>query len=147
MPNEAIQLESIPYGKLGLVTHESIAPLGKKVDDYLVKWRSKRQQAHINDVAFNGYQRDTYLIKHSLPRFGDGEAKGTIKQTVRGDDIFIMADITNHSLTYKICGETNHMSPDDIWCDIKRVISRTDRKYETSVHYIINAQKIFSISL
>ncbi len=128
MPNEAIQLESIPYGKLGLVTHESIAPLGKKVDDYLVKWRSKRQQAHINDVAFNGYQRDSYLIKHSLPRFGDGEAKGTIKQTVRGDDIFIMADITNHSLTYKICGEINHMSPDDIWCDIKRVIAAVGGK-------------------
>ena len=128
MPNEEIQLESIPHGKLGLITLASSAPLGHKVDQYLVKWRSTRQQLHPNDTAFKGYQRDSYLIEHTLPRFGNGEAKGTIKESVRGDDLYIMLDVTNHSLTYKMCGEVNHMSPDDHYQDLKRVIAAVSGK-------------------
>lgn len=128
MPNEEIQLESIPHGKLGLITLKSSEALGQKVDRYLVKWRSTRQQLHPNDIAFKGYQRDTYLIDHSLPRFGNGEAKGTIKESVRGDDLYIMLDITNHSLTYKMCGEINHMSPDDHYQDLKRIIAAASGK-------------------
>lgn len=128
MPNEEIQLESIPHGKLGLITLKSSESLGQRVDAYLVKWRSTRQQRHPNDIAFKGYQRDTYLIDHSLPRFGNGEAKGTIKESVRGDDLFIMLDITNHSLTYKMCGEINHMSPDDHYQDLKRIIAAASGK-------------------
>jgi ribose-phosphate pyrophosphokinase len=128
MPNEEIQLESIPHGKLGLVTLKSSESLGQKVDQYLVKWRSTRQQLHPNDVAFNGYQRDTYLIDHSLPRFGNGEAKGTLRESVRGDDLYIMLDVTNHSLTYKMCGQTNHMSPDDHYQDLKRIIAAASGK-------------------
>ena len=128
MPNEEIQLESIPHGKLGLITLASSAPLGHKVDQYLVKWRSTRQQLHPNDTAFKGYQRDSYLIEHTLPRFGNGEAKGTIKESVRGDDLYIMLDVTNHSLTYNMCGEVNHMSPDDHYQDLKRVIAAVSGK-------------------
>ncbi len=128
MANEEIQLESIPHGKLGLITLKSSEKLGQKVDQYLVKWRSTRQQLHPNDVAFKGYQRDTYLIEHTLPRFGNGEAKGTIRESVRGDDLFIMLDITNHSLTYKMCGQINHMSPDDHYQDLKRVIAAAGGK-------------------
>ncbi len=128
MPNEEIQLESIPHGKLGLITLKSSEKLGQKVDQYLVKWRSSRQQLHPNDIAFKGYQRDSYLIDHSLPRFGNGEAKGTIKESVRGDDLYIMLDITNHSLTYKMCGEINHMSPDDHYQDLKRIIAASSGK-------------------
>ena len=128
MPNEEIQLESIPHGKLGLITLASSAPLGHKVDQYLVKWRSTRQQLHPNDTAFKGYQRDSYLIEHTLPRFGNGEAKGTIKESVRGDDLYIMLDVTNHSLTYKMCGEVNHMSPDDHYQDLKRIIAAVSGK-------------------
>lgn len=128
MPNEEIQLESIPHGKLGLVTLKSSQSLGEKVDRYLVKWRSTRQQLHPNDVAFKGYQRDTYLIDHALPRFGNGEAKGTIRESVRGDDVYIMLDITNHSLTYKMCGNINHMSPDDHYQDLKRIIAAASGK-------------------
>ena len=128
MPNEEIQLESIPHGKLGLVTLKSSESLGQKVDRYLVKWRSTRQQLHPNDTAFKGYQRDSYLIDHSLPRFGNGEAKGTIKESVRGDDLYIMLDVTNHSLTYKMCGEINHMSPDDHYQDLKRIIAASSGK-------------------
>ena len=128
MANEEIQLESIPHGKLGLITLESSARLGKKADPYLVKWRSTRQQLHPNDIAFKGYQRDTYLIDHTLPRFGNGEAKGTIKESVRGDDLFIMLDVTNRSLTYKMCGQINHMSPDDHFQDLKRIIAAAGGK-------------------
>lgn len=128
MPNEEIQLESIPHGKLGLITLKSSEKLGQQVDRYLVKWRSSRQQLHPNDIAFKGYQRDSYLIDHSLPRFGNGEAKGTIKESVRGDDLYIMLDITNHSLTYKMCGEINHMSPDDHYQDLKRIIAASSGK-------------------
>ena len=128
MPNEEIQLESIPHGKLGLITLKSSESLGHKVDEYLVKWRSSRQQLHPNDIAFKGYQRDSYLIDHSLPRFGNGEAKGTIKESVRGDDLYIMLDITNHSLTYKMCGQINHMSPDDHYQDLKRIIAAASGK-------------------
>ena len=128
MPNEEIQLESIPHGKLGLITLKSSESLGHKVDEYLVKWRSTRQQLHPNDIAFKGYQRDSYLIEHSLPRFGNGEAKGTIKESVRGDDLYIMLDITNHSLTYKMCGQINHMSPDDHYQDLKRIIAAASGK-------------------
>ena len=128
MPNEEIQLESIPHGKLGLITLKSSEKLGQKVDQYLVKWRSSRQQLRPNDIAFKGYQRDSYLIDHSLPRFGNGEAKGTIKESVRGDDLYIMLDITNHSLTYKMCGEINHMSPDDHYQDLKRIIAASSGK-------------------
>ena len=128
MPNEEIQLESIPHGKLGLITLKSSESLGQKVDRYLVKWRSTRQQLHPNDIAFKGYQRDSYLIDHALPRFGNGEAKGTIKESVRGDDLYIMLDVTNHSLTYKMCGEINHMSPDDHYQDLKRIIAASSGK-------------------
>lgn len=128
MPNEEIQLESIPHGKLGLITLKSSESLGHKVDEYLVKWRSSRQQRHQDDIAFKGYQRDSYLIDHSLPRFGNGEAKGTIKQSVRGDDLYIMLDVTNHNLTYKMCGEINHMSPDDHFQDLKRIIAAASGK-------------------
>ena len=128
MANEEIQLESIPHGKLGLITLKSSQSLGEKVDGYLVKWRSTRQQLHPNDIAFKGYQRDSYLIDHSLPRFGNGEAKGTIKESVRGDDLYIMLDITNHSLTYKMCGQINHMSPDDHYQDLKRIIAAASGK-------------------
>ncbi len=128
MANEEIQLESIPHGKLGLVTLESSALLGHKVDEYLVKWRSTRQQLHPNDTAFKGYQRPSYLIEHTLPRFGNGEAKGTIKESVRGDDLFIILDVSNHHLTYKMCGEINHMSPDDHYQDLKRIIAAVSGK-------------------
>ena len=128
MPNEEIQLESIPHGKLGIVSLESSQKLGNRVNEYLVKWRSNRQQLHPNDIAFKGYQRDTYLIDHSLPRFGNGEAKGTIRESVRGDDLYILLDITNHSLTYKMCGQINHMSPDDHYQDLKRIIAAASGK-------------------
>ena len=82
-------LQSIPVGKLQIVAMESCKELGKKVDNYLVNWRKERKNENKSSVAFHGYERDTYLLKASCPRFGSGEAKGIIKESVRGSDLYI----------------------------------------------------------
>ncbi len=116
-------LETIPVGPLGLIPLESCRDLGEQVNEYLVDWRTKRKNEHKDNIALNGYQKDSYIIDVSVPRFGTGEAKGIISKSVRGDDIFLMVDVTNYSLTYKVCGYENHMSPDDHFQDLKRVIA------------------------
>ena len=113
MPNDERNLETMPDGALGLIPLESCKELGLKVDQYLVGWREKRQHQHQNDPAFKGYRRDSYIISTAVPRFGTGEAKGVIKESVRGYDLYLMVDVTNYSLTYSVCGYENHMSPDD----------------------------------
>lgn len=120
--------ETIPTGPLGVVALESCKELGEKVDKYLVRFRTEREHAHEDDIAFRGYQRDSYLVDASVPRFGTGEAKGTLKSSVRGFDLFIMVDVTNYSLTYSVSGHKNHMSPDDHYQDIKRVIAAVGGK-------------------
>ena len=121
--NNVKQLESLPVGLLGIIAMDSFAQTGKKVDKYLVKWRKERQHADRSSIAFDGYERDTYLIESDVPRFGSGEAKGIIRESVRGDDIYILVDVCNHSLTYKLAGYTNRMSPDDHFQDLKRIIA------------------------
>lgn len=116
-------IETIPVGPLGLVPLKSCTELGKKVDEYLVAWRQERESEHKSTIAFSGYQRDSYIIESNIPRFGTGEAKGIILQTIRGDDLYIMVDVCNYSLTYSLCGMTNHMSPDDHFQDLKRIIA------------------------
>lgn len=124
MAKQQVLLESLPVGTLGILPLESSKKLGQKVNNYLVEWRNEREtEEHHSHVAFAGYQRDSYLIEASCPRFGTGEAKGIIKTSVRGDDIYLLVDVCNYSLTYTVCGQTNHMSPDDHYQDLKRVIS------------------------
>ncbi|WP_125141300.1 ribose-phosphate pyrophosphokinase [Clostridium transplantifaecale] len=121
-------IETIPVGPLGLIPLKGCAELGKKVDDYLVSWRRERESEHKTTIAFSGYQRDTYIIGASTPRFGSGEGKGTISASVRGDDVYILVDICNYSLTYSLCGMVNHMSPDDHFQDLKRIIAAVGGK-------------------
>lgn len=121
-------LESIPVGSLGLLSLESCKLLGQKVDKYLVRWRYTREHEQEENIAFKGYQRDSYSVKFSIPRFGTGEAKGALKESIRGYDLYIMVDVTNYSLTYKVCGQINHMSPDDHYQDLKRVIAAVGGK-------------------
>ncbi len=128
MPNDERNLETIPDGILGLISLESCSELGTKVDQYLVGWREKRQHHHQDDPAFKDYRRDSYMISTSVPRFGTGEAKGVIRQSVRGYDLYIMVDVTNYSLTYSVCGHENHMSPDDHYSDLKRIIAAVGGK-------------------
>ena len=122
-PSNLKNLDTIPAGRLGLIPLESCASLGAHVNDWLVKWRSERREEEDSSLAFEGYRRDSYLIDVNTPRFGSGEAKGVINESVRGDDIYIMVDVCNYSMTYRIAKYTNLMSPDDHFQDLKRVIA------------------------
>ena len=128
MPNDERNLETMPDGTLGLIPLKSCLELGTKVDKYLASWRATRQIKHIEDPAFKGYHRDSYIISTDIPRFGTGEAKGVIKESVRGYDLYLMVDVTNYSLTYSVCGYENHMSPDDHYADLKRIIAAVGGK-------------------
>ena len=120
---EKRNLNSIPVGSLGIIPLSGCKELGDKVDKYLVKWRAERESEHKDSLAFAGHQRDSYIIQTRVPRFGTGEAKGEILESVRGDDIYLLVDVTNYSLTYSLCGQENHMSPDDHFQDLKRIIA------------------------
>lgn len=120
---EKRNLETIPVGTLGIIPLPGCKSLGEQIDYYLVKWRTEREMEHKDSLAFSGYQRDTYLVKSKVPRFGSGEGKGQILESIRGEDIFILVDVANHSLTYSLFGKENHMSPDDHYQDLKRIIS------------------------
>ena len=95
-------LENIPVGSLGLISLEGCEELGKKVDDYLVQWRHESAHEYKDDIAFSGYEKDTYLINAKVPRFGSGEAKGIIGESVRGKDLYLMVDVCNYSVTYSL---------------------------------------------
>ena len=115
-------LTTLPVGRLGLIPLISCSELGEKVNDWLVQWRKERSHEELDSFAFEGYQRGSYLIPVQTARFGSGEAKCTIMESVRGDDIYLMVDVCNYSLTYNIGQYTNLMSPDDHFQDLKRVI-------------------------
>ncbi len=120
--------ETIPAGSLGVIALEGCRSLGEMVDKYLVNFRSEREHKHLNDIAFQGYHKNTYLVDCSTPRFGTGEAKGIINESVRGFDLYLMVDVTNYSLSYTVCGHENHMSPDDHYQDLKRIIAAAGGK-------------------
>lgn len=130
MPRDERHIENIPYGTLGLIPLKSCSELGDKVNDYLVEWRNERSSnSTIESInSLSGYKRDSYIINTETPRFGSGEGKAVIKQSVRGHDLFILVDVCNYSLTYKLCGNVNHMSPDDHYSDLKRVIAAAGGK-------------------
>ena len=128
MPQQEKIIETIPVGPLGIIALESSKALGQKVNNYIVSWRNEVNSEHTSTIAFSGYQRDSYLISASCPRFGSGEAKGIIKETVRGDDLYLLVDVCNYSLTYTVCGQVNHMSPDDHYQDLKRIIAAVGGK-------------------
>ena len=116
-------LENIPVGSLGMIPIDGCQELGDKVNDYLVKWRKESISKTKDDVVFHDYKKETYIIDAKVPRFGSGEAKGIINESVRGKDIYLMVDVCNYSLTYSLSGHTNHMSPDDHFQNLKRVIA------------------------
>ena len=116
-------LENIPVGPLGFIPIAGCQELGKKVDDYLVEWRKENAQNVKEDAVFVDYVKDSYIVDAKVPRFGSGEAKGIINESVRGKDIYLMVDVCNYSLTYKLSGHINRMSPDDHFQNLKRVIA------------------------
>lgn len=116
-------IETIPVEPLGIIPLKSCEALGKKVDDYLVSWRHANDSEHKSNIIFSGYEKDSYIVNTSVPRFGSGEAKAIINESVRGKDIYLIVDVCNYSMTYSLCGQENHMSPDDHYQDLKRVIA------------------------
>lgn len=115
--------DSLPFGRLGIIPLKSCIEMGNKVNNYLYEWRSSRNHELRHNSSYTGYERDSYIIEAENPRFGSGEAKGCINESVRGDDLYVMVDVCNYSLTYSMFGEENHMSPDDHYQDLKRVIA------------------------
>ena len=128
MPNDERILETIPNGIVGLVPTKSCTDMGAMVDKYLTTWREHREHEHQHDAAFKDYHKESYVIPVSTPRFGSGEAKCVINKSIRGLDLYILVDVTNWSLTYKLCGQVNHMSPDDHYADLKRIIAACSGK-------------------
>ena len=123
MPVYTDDLQNIPYGKLGILALPGCEELAGKIDSYLVTWRTKRESEHKDTIAFNGYQRDTYLLKASFPRFGTGESKCQIKESVRGYDIFILCDCFNYGISHEIYGVEVPYSPDEHFANLKRAIA------------------------
>lgn len=121
-------LDNIPVGSLGIIAVDGCEEMGNKVNDYLVKWRKEETRFQKNNLVFNGYEKPNYLINAKVPRFGSGEAKGIINESVRGKDLYLMVDVCNYSLTYSLSGNTNHMSPDDHFQNLKRVIAAVGGK-------------------
>lgn len=128
MPRDERHTATIPYGTLGIIPLRSCSAMGEKVDEYLVNWREQREHENQSNLAFSGYKRDSYVVSASTPRFGSGEGKGVLNDSVRGYDLYIMVDVCNYSIEYSLCGNTNHMSPDDHYADLKRVIAAAGGK-------------------
>ena len=121
---DASKLSTIPVGQLGILPLESSYSLGQKVDRYLVKWRKERLIKEPKEsIIFDGYEQDTFILNSACPRFASGEAKGTLKGSVRGKDIFLMVDVGNYSIEYTQSGIKKPMSPDDHFQDLKRIIA------------------------
>ena len=128
MPNIEQLEHSMPVAPMKLLTTKSAMNLASKVNNYLVDFRKTLNNNVKGDPAFHGYMEDNYLIEVDCPRFGSGEAKASLSTSVRGKDIFILMDVCNHSITYQMNGYTNHMSPDDHYQDLKRIIAAINGK-------------------
>ena len=121
-------LDNIPAGTLGIIAIDGCQAMGKEVDHFITTWRHEDGHKFMDDVVFSGYQRDSYLVNAHVPRFGSVEAKGVIDESVRGMDLYILVDVCNYSLTYSMSGNTNHMSPDDHYQNLKRIIAAVGGK-------------------
>ena len=110
---------SIPVGDLGIIPLQSCSGLGNMVNEYIVDWRKERESVlHQDDRV-----KDSYIVNTKCSRFGSGEAKGTILDSTRGKDLYLLVDVTNYSIEYSLCGHMNKMSPDDHYSDLKRIIT------------------------
>lgn len=123
MSHSSIEINSIPAGPLGIIPLKGCMPMAQRISDYLSAWRTERVSEHKNTLAFAGYERDSYIIDTELSRFGSGEAKAVIRDSIRGMDIFLIVDVCNYSIEYKMFGTNTRMSPDDHFQDLKRAIA------------------------
>ena len=128
MTNIELLEKTLPVAPLKIAALESCRELGQKVDDYIVSFRKDTINDLTSSARYMNYQKDSYLTECSCPRFGSGEAKGILGESIRGTDLYLMVDVCNYSLTYTVNGHLNHMSPDDHYQDLKRIISATNGK-------------------
>ncbi|MBR5046775.1 MAG: ribose-phosphate pyrophosphokinase-like domain-containing protein, partial [Eubacterium sp.] len=128
MNGKDLKFKSLPVGKLGILVHPSCEALGRLIDQHLTTWRKARETDENEAAHYQDYARDTFIIPSTCARFGTGEAKALLHDSVRGVDLYILADILNYSLEYTVSGHKNHMSPDDIYADIKRLIAAASGK-------------------
>lgn len=128
MPNLRELEAAIPVAPLKLVVMDSAIKLGNQVNNYLVNFRREVKNIAKNDPAFEGYVSDNFILDAACFRFGSGEGKATLCESVRGKDLFILVDVCNHSISYTMNGYTNYKSPDDHYQDLKRIISAANGK-------------------
>ena len=128
MPNIELIEKMLPVAPLKIAAMESCLELGQKVNDYIVSFRQNTINEVTESPIYVNYRSNNYLVDCACPRFGSGEAKGMLKESIRGTDLFIMTDVCNYSLTYTVNGHLNHMSPDDHYQDLKRIISAATGK-------------------
>lgn len=128
MPNIELMEKALPVAPLKIAALDSCKDMGEKVNQYIVQFRQSTLKESLDSPLFSSYQTDNYLIECKCPRFGSGEAKGILSETIRGKDLFVMVDVCNYSLTYTVNGHLNHMSPDDHYQDLKRIISAANGK-------------------
>ena len=124
----ALDVQTIPYGPLGIIALPGCEKIAEKIDNYIVNWRKEQAEEHKNTIAFYGYQRDTYIVDTTVARFGSGEGKAVINESIRGYDLYIICDCFNYSVTYDMYGLKAFKSPDDHFSDLKRVISAASSK-------------------
>lgn len=120
--------KALPVAPLKLIAMKGAENLGSRINNYLVDFRKTVNNAYKSDPALRGYVEDSYLFHAECPRFGSGEGKALLKDSARGKDLFILCDVTNHSITYTMNGFENHMSPDDHYQDLKRIIAAANGK-------------------
>ncbi len=128
MQNIKLMEKLLPAAPLKIAALESCKEFGKRVDDYIVGFRQATLEEALDSPLYQSYQQDSYLVSCHCPRFGTGEAKGLIDESIRGKDLYLMVDVCNYSLSYTVNGHPNHMSPDDHYQDLKRIISAANGK-------------------
>ena len=120
--------KTLPDGNLGIIAMESCKSLGNLIDKYITGWRGDEAPRYQNMPGYDEYYKASYLLDAGCPRFGSGEAKGIIRESVRGTDLYILVDVLNYSIKYSLCGHQNSMSPDDHFQDLKRLIAASGSK-------------------
>ena len=128
MANITLLEKTLPTAPLKIAALDSCMELGQKVNDYIVSFRQNVTKEYPDLASLANYNQDNYLVDCACPRFGSGEAKGMLRESIRGTDLFVMVDVCNHSMTYKVNGHINRMSPDDHYQDLKRIISAATGK-------------------
>ena len=117
------QKKPFPVAPLKIVYLNGSQEMAKAVDNSLVKSRKSLMSSLSFANVIQGYVEPSYIANAHYYRYGTGEGKVVLEDSVRGSDLFIIGDVTNYSVTYKVCGRINHMSPDNYFQDLKRVIS------------------------